>query len=330
MRLLRLRRGARHRRTGRRRGGPPRRSGSAAGDQGLAGGREGPAGPRGRLRSPDAVLVEASRGPVRGHRPRERPPSGEDGRARAGTRRAGRDRLSHPRLTPVLRSVPARIRPPRAVGRRRRDQRRRFRAVHRSAVHQGAGPGRIGRLASGRHHPLGQPRMGRGHPRLQLHGPALRQHSGQRGMGRPRHPSARQGGHPGDGRGGRVGAAARRGPDRLPTGRCGHDEPAGAARFVREHEPRLAGDGQLRIPPPRLGAGSVRRRPAHSAPAVYDEERIRTRSRLVGYAIDARRQRFPDETSFVYRPFADSGEHHPWNAEAKAGLKDYNLLDFSI
>ena len=68
----------------------------------------------------------------------------------------------------------------------------------------------------------------------------------------------------------------------------------------------------------------------HSAPAVYDEERIRTRSRLIGYAIDARRQRFPDETSFVYRPFADSGEHHPWNAEAKAGLKDYNLLDFSI
>ena len=68
----------------------------------------------------------------------------------------------------------------------------------------------------------------------------------------------------------------------------------------------------------------------HNAPAVYDEERIRIRSRVIGYAIDARRQRFPDETPFRYEPFAASGEHHPWNAEAKAGLKDYNLLDFSI
>ncbi len=68
----------------------------------------------------------------------------------------------------------------------------------------------------------------------------------------------------------------------------------------------------------------------HNAPAVYDEERIRTRSRLIGYAVDARRQRFPDETSFAYQPFAASGERHAWNAEAKAGLHDYNLLDLSI
>jgi hypothetical protein len=68
----------------------------------------------------------------------------------------------------------------------------------------------------------------------------------------------------------------------------------------------------------------------HNAPAVYDEERIRARSRLIGYAIDARRRRFPEETPFVYQPFAASGERHIWNAEAKAGLRDYNLLDLSI
>jgi hypothetical protein len=68
----------------------------------------------------------------------------------------------------------------------------------------------------------------------------------------------------------------------------------------------------------------------HNAPAVYDDDRIRTRARLIGYAIDARRQRFPEETPFVYKPFADSGEIYQWNAEAKAGLKDYNLLDLSI
>ncbi|HZD26511.1 MAG TPA: phytanoyl-CoA dioxygenase family protein [Alphaproteobacteria bacterium] len=68
----------------------------------------------------------------------------------------------------------------------------------------------------------------------------------------------------------------------------------------------------------------------HNAPAVYDEARIRKRSRLIGYAIDARHQRFPDETPFVYRPFAESGETYRWDAKAKAGLKDYNLLDLSI
>ena len=68
----------------------------------------------------------------------------------------------------------------------------------------------------------------------------------------------------------------------------------------------------------------------HNAPAVYDEDRIRKRSRLIGYAIDARRQRFPDETPFAYQPFATSGEHHAWNAQAKADLRDYNLLDLSI
>ena len=68
----------------------------------------------------------------------------------------------------------------------------------------------------------------------------------------------------------------------------------------------------------------------HSAPAVYDEERIRTRSRLIGYAIDARRQRFPDEMPFTYKPFVESEESYRWDEQAKAGLKDYNLLDLSI
>jgi len=68
----------------------------------------------------------------------------------------------------------------------------------------------------------------------------------------------------------------------------------------------------------------------HNAPAVYDAERIRKRSRLIGYAIDARHKRFPDETRYTYRPHADSGERFDWNDNTKADLKDYNLLDLSI
>lgn len=68
----------------------------------------------------------------------------------------------------------------------------------------------------------------------------------------------------------------------------------------------------------------------HNAPAIYDAARIRARARLIGYGIDARRQRFPDEAPFVYQPHARAGETYTWDAAAKAGIKDYNLLDLSI
>lgn len=68
----------------------------------------------------------------------------------------------------------------------------------------------------------------------------------------------------------------------------------------------------------------------HNAPGVYDDARIRDRARLIGYAIDARRQRFPDEAQFDYAPIANSGDDYTWDAKAKAGLKDYNLMDLSI
>ena len=68
----------------------------------------------------------------------------------------------------------------------------------------------------------------------------------------------------------------------------------------------------------------------HAAPAVFDETRIRERSRMIGYAIDARRQRFSSEVPFVYQPLADTGETLHWNESVQRNIKDYNLLDFSI
>ena len=73
-----------------------------------------------------------------------------------------------------------------------------------------------------------------------------------------------------------------------------------------------------------MGAG------IHSQAEVYDADMIAHRSRVIGYAIDARKQRFPQEESYQYRPFAESGEDYTWNDEARAGLKDYNLHDLSI
>ena len=66
----------------------------------------------------------------------------------------------------------------------------------------------------------------------------------------------------------------------------------------------------------------------HNARAVYDDARIHERAKLIGYAIDARKKRFPNEKPFAYRPQA--GETYTWDAAAKASIKDYNLLDLSI
>jgi hypothetical protein len=68
----------------------------------------------------------------------------------------------------------------------------------------------------------------------------------------------------------------------------------------------------------------------HNKVAVYDAERVRERARLIGYGIDARRQRFPDETPFCYKPHLDEGLSYRWDDKARADIKDYNLLDLSI
>jgi len=68
----------------------------------------------------------------------------------------------------------------------------------------------------------------------------------------------------------------------------------------------------------------------HNKAATYDAERIRQRARLIGYGIDARRQRFPHERPFVYKPHADEGLVYRWDERAKADIQDYNLLDLSI
>lgn len=68
----------------------------------------------------------------------------------------------------------------------------------------------------------------------------------------------------------------------------------------------------------------------HNALATYDDARIRERARLIGYAIDARRQRFPHEKAYCYEPQADEPERYRWDGAARADLHDYNLLDLSI
>jgi ectoine hydroxylase-related dioxygenase (phytanoyl-CoA dioxygenase family) len=61
---------------------------------------------------------------------------------------------------------------------------------------------------------------------------------------------------------------------------------------------------------------------------TFDAERIRKRSEIIGYAIDARRQHWPDETPYDYRPHA--GQTFHWDARARQSIQGYNLLDLRI
>ncbi len=63
---------------------------------------------------------------------------------------------------------------------------------------------------------------------------------------------------------------------------------------------------------------------------VYEQAHIDERSRTIGYAIDARRQRFPGETPYVYRPFEAEGKRYAWDERARADLRDYNLQDIGV
>ena len=82
---------------------------------------------------------------------------------------------------------------------------------------------------------------------------------------------------------------------------------------------------------PRKRVLDVTTRRLHGTVETYDAARIEARSRLVAIAIDARRQRFPRETPFVYRPLAGREAENRWNEETRQRvLKNYNRLDMFI
>ncbi|MDA9113039.1 phytanoyl-CoA dioxygenase family protein [Gammaproteobacteria bacterium] len=68
----------------------------------------------------------------------------------------------------------------------------------------------------------------------------------------------------------------------------------------------------------------------HSESQVFDEKVIERRSRAMGYAIEARKQKYPSEAAYSYQPFKDSGSSFEWNEQSRKDLKDYNLEDLSI
>jgi len=63
----------------------------------------------------------------------------------------------------------------------------------------------------------------------------------------------------------------------------------------------------------------------------YDAEYIRQRSRMIAVAIDARRQRFPEEEPYRYRPLEAEAAANRWNESARANIvRNYHLRNLSI
>lgn len=66
----------------------------------------------------------------------------------------------------------------------------------------------------------------------------------------------------------------------------------------------------------------------HGIVGELDEDRIAKRSEMIGWAISARRQRYPDEAPFDYQPLR--GRSFEWSDAARSEIRDYSLLDLSI
>ena len=74
----------------------------------------------------------------------------------------------------------------------------------------------------------------------------------------------------------------------------------------------------------------AKRRP-NGQTVIYDAARIHQRSRVIQVAIDARAQRFPEETPYRYLPLDAEADENRWNEHTRRTvLKDYNLLNLGI
>ncbi len=66
-------------------------------------------------------------------------------------------------------------------------------------------------------------------------------------------------------------------------------------------------------------------------PIVYDEAYIHDRARLIAVAIDARQQRYPHESRYIYQPFIGQEHANCWNEAAREDIvKDYHLKDLRL
>ena len=104
-----------------------------------------------------------------------------------------------------------------------------------------------------------------------------------------------------------------------------------AALLVCQHFAAPAHLPDVRVPSPRLGDGRPQCARAPTRASFTTSRRVFDRSAVIAVAIDARRQRFPDEKAYVYQPFAGLEDDFRWNPDTyERVIRDYNLKDLGI
>lgn len=68
----------------------------------------------------------------------------------------------------------------------------------------------------------------------------------------------------------------------------------------------------------------------HNPITVYTDSYIKSRSRLIMYGIDSRKQRFPNEVPYVYQPLHGERDQYRWSTDKQLELHDYNMQDIGI
>jgi len=82
---------------------------------------------------------------------------------------------------------------------------------------------------------------------------------------------------------------------------------------------------------PRKRVLGVTTRRLHGAVETFEEDRVVERSRIIQLGIDARRQRFPAEKSYVYKPLVGHEDENRWTEGTRETLlKNYNQRDMFI
>jgi len=100
--------------------------------------------------------------------------------------------------------------------------------------------------------------------------------------------------------------------------------------LVRQHVARPAHLADLWLSPAGIRA-RCQGRARFRGTTVYDEQRIFDRSAVIAVAIDARRQRFPEEAPYRYQPFAGLEDDFRWSPETyERVIRDYNTRDLGI
>ena len=54
----------------------------------------------------------------------------------------------------------------------------------------------------------------------------------------------------------------------------------------------------------------------------YNEQRILDRAQIIPLAVEARRQKYPEELSYIYQPLSDESKHIRWNEKTKRTVLD--------